>query len=115
MDIEYIFHKTKKRKEYVRLELKLFPDTRRNSQNFLTALGAILKGRNLPTAARTALPVVYGLLILEKHEHIVKKLAHNISRDDWKNLQTVFGCTYVVIFNNKTKTISHYDWNKFRD
>jgi hypothetical protein len=109
MDCELIYHD-----EYIRLEAKLFNDTRSRSQKSLLIFGGILKGRNLIKAIRTnKQPVFYGILIRYSQIKEAKRLFKAISDDDWNKFGVVFDTKYVFVYDDISDSLEVFDWKNF--
>lgn len=101
------------KEKYIRLEAKVFNDSRNKSQTALKIFGGIMKGRSLETAIDSKFPTSYGILIRKSEESEALKRFKAITTEDWNQFGKCFDAKYIFVFDEKKKILRISKWQNY--
>lgn len=100
--------------EYIKLEAKVFNDTRNNSGHFWIMIGQTLSNRGLKTVNnKKNLPIKYGFLFNEQNIPKIKSFIKKCNYNDLVVYGQDFDVKYVFIYDNITSTFRIENWENF--
>lgn len=101
-------------KHYIKLEAKVFNDTRNNSGHFWIMIGQTLSNRRLqPVNNNNNLPIKYGFLFNEQNIPKIKSFIKKCAYNDLVTYGKDFEVEYVFIYNDITQTFRVDTWINF--